>query len=864
MLAIDPGLDEAWAGELSSELNRFCNEPDAAILPRLYERRNATSTHEITAIGHAHLDTAWLWPLAETYARRVRTFTTQLRYMDEYPEYRFGCSQAQQYAWIKERNPELWTQIRARGRAGQFVPVGGTWIEPDCNIPSGESLVRQFLHGQRFFEQEFGRRCTRVLEPRRVRLQRPAAADHARGRASTRFLTQKLSWNRFNKPEHHTFTWQGIDGSEVLAHFPPADTYNADATGRRAARQRPRLQGPRPLARRACSSSATATAAAGRRGRCSRRSRRADDLQGLPRTHASRRRRSSSTCSRRRAGERPTVVGELYFEYHRGTYTTQAATKRGNRRCEISLCTTPSSWRVAARRRRTRATELDRLWKLLLLNQFHDILPGSSIRLVYEDAERDLAEVESGAEAICATRARRRRRVTRSAFPRREVGSRPAARCASSRRRPRRRCGRGRRRRASWPTVWRSRTRTCAPSSPPDGTRGQPRREGDAAARRSQRRATGSSSTRTARPTSTRGTSTRSTSRRAATARRPSRGASRADRRSAPRSPSSGRSARRAVRAGVRLDAGSRRLEFHTTSTGTRSTGCSRRASRSRCARRTRPTRCSSATPSARRTSRRCATARGTRCPGHRFADLSEHGFGAALLTDCKYGYSCYGGELRISLLRVTEEPRPRGRHGRATSFAYALLPHAGGWREAGVVAEALRFNVRCAGRTAPERRVARLDRRCRASCSTRSSARRTRTPSCCASTRRTAHAASQVRLGVPFDGRARQRARGRRRPATDRGRRGPVGVPAASAAHREDLVTRIILCLGLATRDTIWRVPVHPPEDGRVVAGEMKIAGGGPAATAAVAISRLGVATSFVGAVGDDDAGSSCARSCT
>ena len=111
----------------------------------------------MAAIGHAHIDTAWLWPLAETYRKTVRTFSSQLRYMDRYPEFRFACSQAQQYAWIEERDPDLWERIRAKVKAGQFVPVGGSWIEPDCNIPSGESLLRQFLHGQRFFEQRFAR-----------------------------------------------------------------------------------------------------------------------------------------------------------------------------------------------------------------------------------------------------------------------------------------------------------------------------------------------------------------------------------------------------------------------------------------------------------------------------------------------------------------------------------------------------------------------------------------------------------------------------------------------------------------------------------------------------------------------------------
>ena len=194
-LAVDDGLDEAWAGELLAGLNRFCNDSDPAILAELYKRRNATTTHELSAVGHAHLDTAWLWPLAETYRKAVRTFTTQLAYMDEYPEYRFACSQAQQYAWIEERAPELWERIRAKVDAGQFIPVGGTWVEPDCNIPSGESLVRQFLHGQRYFEQRFGRRSTEFWNPD-VFGYNGQLPQLMREAGIARFLTQKLSCQR--------------------------------------------------------------------------------------------------------------------------------------------------------------------------------------------------------------------------------------------------------------------------------------------------------------------------------------------------------------------------------------------------------------------------------------------------------------------------------------------------------------------------------------------------------------------------------------------------------------------------------------------------------------------------------------------
>ncbi len=222
--------DEAWSGLLREELNRFCNEGDPAILAALLRApHRASHAHELAAIGHAHIDTAWLWPLAETYRKMQRSFSSQLRYMEDYPEYRFACSQAQQYAWIKERNPDLWQRIRAAVERGQFVPVGGSWVEPDCNLPSGESLARQFLYGQRWFEREFGRRHREFWSPDAFGYagQLPQILREA---GITRFLTQKLSWNRFNRPEHHTLVWQGDDGSEVLAHYPPADTYNCEVS----------------------------------------------------------------------------------------------------------------------------------------------------------------------------------------------------------------------------------------------------------------------------------------------------------------------------------------------------------------------------------------------------------------------------------------------------------------------------------------------------------------------------------------------------------------------------------------------------------------------------------------------------------
>ena len=280
LLALEAVAEPEWAGELLSELHAFTIDRDRERLQRLLARSSG-SLHEVSAVGHAHLDTAWLWPLEETYRKLVRTTTAQLRLLDDYPEHVFAHSQAQHYAWLRERAPELYARVRAAVRAGRWIPVGGSWIEPDCNLPSGESLARQFLYGQRFFESELGRRCTEFWQPDvfGYTAQLPQLMRQA---GMTRFLTQKLSWNRFTQPEHHTFTWQGLDGTEVLTHFPPADTYNAEAHRRRAAPRVRGLQGPRPLAPLAA------------RVRVRRRRRRADGRDARAAAARARRRRAAA------------------------------------------------------------------------------------------------------------------------------------------------------------------------------------------------------------------------------------------------------------------------------------------------------------------------------------------------------------------------------------------------------------------------------------------------------------------------------------------------------------------------------------------------------------------------------------------
>ena len=235
----DADLDPSFAGELRAGLERFSNDwrPDAPegwraaqeLLAVLLGRTNGARTHELVgARPRAHRHGVALAARRDLPQARAHV-SSQLRYLEEYPEYRFACSQAQQYAWIREGSSELWERVRAAVGRGQLVPVGGSWVEPDCNLVSGESLLRQFLHGQRCFERELGIRCREFWSPDAFGYpgQLPQLMREA---GLTRFLTQKLSWNRFNKPEHHTFVWQGIDGSEVLGHFPPADTYSSEAT----------------------------------------------------------------------------------------------------------------------------------------------------------------------------------------------------------------------------------------------------------------------------------------------------------------------------------------------------------------------------------------------------------------------------------------------------------------------------------------------------------------------------------------------------------------------------------------------------------------------------------------------------------
>ena len=345
-------------------------------------------SHRITAVGHAHIDTAWEWPIREAKRKVARSWSTQLALMDTYPDYVFAASQPAHYAWMKESYPDVYSRIKKKVAEGRWEPVGAMWVEADCNLPSGESLVRQLLNGKRFFMREFGHE-TKVLWLPDVfgypgnlpQLISEAGCDF--------FLTQKLSWNDTNKPEHHTFIWEGIDGTRIFTHFPPAGTYNGTFSPEDIERSIHNFKDGHSSGR----SLYLFGWGDGGGGPQPEMIESAHRL-GVEIGHAS----DFFEAASAEATGLATVAGELYFELHRGTYTSQARTKRLNRLAQQAL-REAEMWSVAAGGDYP-SSELEGLWKTLLLNQFHDILPGSSIDWVYEETERDLSQVVETANAV--------------------------------------------------------------------------------------------------------------------------------------------------------------------------------------------------------------------------------------------------------------------------------------------------------------------------------------------------------------------------------------------------------------------------------------------------------------------------------
>ena len=421
-LLLELPAESARAGRLHDAMRRVvCMVDDAdvsgaaadalAVLEATLEGEGGTETR-CTAVGHAHIDTAWLWPIRETRRKCVRTFSTALALIERFPEFTFLCSQPQQYAYIEEDAPGLFERVTNAVRGGRWEKGGAMWVEPDCNLPSGESFVRQVMHGMQYWSSLPGPDMPRYLYLPDTFGFSAALPQIARLTGLDTFLTNKMAWNDTNAFPHTSFIWRGLDGSEILAHCMPGHDYNATMT-------------PNELIRGACKAARSdrdradlwlqpfgfGDGGGGPADWSVEFARLSETCEGLPRVQFGRvqdfcgQLRDKEIADRTEGRAWPVWDGELYLEYHRGTYTTQAWLKKANRRGEGRLRI--AEWLASAAPDPVTGEEinaarsrLDEAWKILLLHQFHDILPGSSIREVYEDAREAFARFDELVEGV--------------------------------------------------------------------------------------------------------------------------------------------------------------------------------------------------------------------------------------------------------------------------------------------------------------------------------------------------------------------------------------------------------------------------------------------------------------------------------
>ncbi|MGW2321732.1 alpha-mannosidase [Streptomyces sp. NPDC001680] len=354
------------------------------------------SAHRVSAVGHAHIDSAWLWPLRETVRKVARTTSNMTALIEDEPEFVFAMSQAQQWAWVKEHRPEVWARVKKAVAEGRFVPAGGMWVESDTNMPGSEAMARQFVHGKRFFLDEFGIENEEAWLPDTFGFA-AGLPQIIKAAGSKWLLTQKISWSRTNTFPHHTFWWEGIDGTRIFTHFPPVDTYNCSMKGSELAHAERNFK-DKGRARHSLAPTGWGDGGGGTTREMVAKAARLRDLEGSP-TVAWETPRAFFRKAEAEYPEAPVWVGELYLELHRATLTSQARTKQGNRRSE-HLLREAELWAATAAVRTGFPypyDELDRIWKTVLLHQFHDILPGSSIAWVHREAratyERIAAEL---------------------------------------------------------------------------------------------------------------------------------------------------------------------------------------------------------------------------------------------------------------------------------------------------------------------------------------------------------------------------------------------------------------------------------------------------------------------------------------
>ena len=388
------------------------------ITENLYEKMCGVQDVIATCIGHTHIDVAWWWTVAQTREKVVRSFATVLKLMEEFPSYKFMSSQPVLYYFLKQRYPELYAKIKQRVAEGRWEVEGGMWLEADCNLTSGESLVRQFMHGKRFFREEFGK-DNKILWLPDVFGYSGALPQIMKKSGIDYFMTTKLSWNQINRIPNDTFLWKGIDGSEVLTHLITTlgigqdpkqsffTTYNGmlhpDAImGAWDRYQNKEINNDVLVAFGYGDGGGGPT-----RLMLETSERMEKGIPGVPMVRQEPARTFFDELDAR-VKDNPrleTWEGEFYFEYHRGTYTSMARNKKGNRKSELLMM----DLELLGVLSKDYPAEADtRLWRdIILLNQFHDILPGSSIAEVYDVTKAEYEALASEAKSLIRDRLNR-------------------------------------------------------------------------------------------------------------------------------------------------------------------------------------------------------------------------------------------------------------------------------------------------------------------------------------------------------------------------------------------------------------------------------------------------------------------------
>lgn len=387
----------------------------AHIQKALYEDMAGFDDIIATCIGHTHIDVAWWWTVAQTREKTARSFATVIKLMEEYPNYKFMSSQPQLYVFLKERYPDLYEKVRALVKEGRWEPEGGMWLEADCNLTSGESLVRQFIHGKRFFKEEFGV-DNRILWLPDVFGYSGALPQIMKKSGIDYFMTTKLAWNQFNQMPYDTLRWRGIDGTEILTHMittlgvgQPESQYFTTYNG--MLHPDAIIGGWKRYQNKEINNDILVAYGYGDGGGGPTREmletslRMEKGVKGIPKVRQAFARQYFDELKERVSGNRrlPVWEGEFYFEYHRGTFTSMARNKRANRKCELMLMDLELLSVLAQRAGGPQypADALDGMWKTVMLNQFHDILPGTCVKEVYEVTKQEYDALQKqGGELI--------------------------------------------------------------------------------------------------------------------------------------------------------------------------------------------------------------------------------------------------------------------------------------------------------------------------------------------------------------------------------------------------------------------------------------------------------------------------------